>query len=89
MVLVGKLFVDSAVYMGKKIYLYQNNEQGRSILKDSAIADANGQYEFNIRPNKHRSPINFFISLLSALIAYQIKPHKPKINLKHFSIPYP
>lgn len=45
--------------------------------------------EFNIRPNKHRSPINFFISLLSALIAYQIKPHKPKINLKHFSIPYP
>ncbi len=35
---------------------------------------------FNVRPNKHRSPINFFTSLLSALIAYQIKPLKPKIN---------
>ena len=44
--------------------------------------------EFNIRPNKHRSPVNFFISLISALIAYQIKPNKPKINLKNISIPY-
>ena len=45
--------------------------------------------EFNIRPNKHRSPVNFFISLISALIAYQIKPNKPKVNLKNISIPYP
>jgi transposase len=45
--------------------------------------------EFNIRPNKHRSPINFFISLLSALIAYQIKPHKPKIKFNHTYITYP
>ena len=50
--LVGKLLVDSTIYMGKKIYLYQKNDQGRSILKDSAIADANGQYAFNIRPNQ-------------------------------------
>ena len=50
--LVGKLLVDSAIYMGKKIYLYQKNEQGRSMLKDSAITDANGQYAFNIRPNQ-------------------------------------
>ena len=57
--LVGKLFVDSAVYMGKKIYLYQINEQGRSILKDSAIADANGQYEFNIRPNQSYDLVAF------------------------------
>lgn len=35
---------------------------------------------FNIRPNKHRSPINFFVSLFAALIAYQIKPSKPKIS---------
>lgn len=34
---------------------------------------------FNIRPNKHRSPVNFFASLFAALIAYQIKPSKPKI----------
>ena len=45
--------------------------------------------EFNIRPNKHRSPVNFFVSLLSALIAYQIKPNKPKINFKHINIAYP
>ncbi len=29
--------------------------------------------EFNIRPNKHRSPINFLVSIFSALLAYQIK----------------
>jgi hypothetical protein len=37
---------------------------------------------FNLRPNKHRSPTNFFASLFAALIAYQIKPSKPQI-------PYP
>lgn len=35
---------------------------------------------FNLRPNKHRSPTNFFASLFAALIAYQIKPSKPKIS---------
>lgn len=39
---------------------------------------------FNIRPNKARSPINFFASLMAALIAYQILSKKP--NLSH---PYP
>jgi hypothetical protein len=34
---------------------------------------------FNLRPNKHRSPINFFASLFAALIAFQIKPNKPQI----------
>lgn len=37
---------------------------------------------FNVRPNKHRSPTNFFASLFAALIAYQIKSSKPLI-------PYP
>jgi hypothetical protein len=36
--------------------------------------------QFNIRPNKHRSPTNFFTSLFAALIAYQIKPGKPAIS---------
>ncbi|WP_375327175.1 IS982 family transposase [Candidatus Tisiphia endosymbiont of Nemotelus uliginosus] len=36
--------------------------------------------QFNIRPNKHRSPTNFFASLFAALIAYQIKPTKPKTS---------
>ena len=35
---------------------------------------------FNLRPNKHRSPTNFFVSLLAALIAYQINPNKPNIS---------
>ena len=35
--------------------------------------------QFNIRPNKHRSPTNFFAFLFAALIAYQIKPSKPQI----------
>ncbi|CEO16869.1 hypothetical protein RMONA_02310 [Rickettsia monacensis] len=35
---------------------------------------------FNITPSRHRSPINFFTSLLSALIAYQLKPNKPCIS---------
>jgi tetratricopeptide (TPR) repeat protein/outer membrane protein OmpA-like peptidoglycan-associated protein len=50
--IVGKLFVDSTVSIGKKVYLYQKNEQGRSMIKDSAIVDVNGQYEFKIRPNQ-------------------------------------
>ena len=49
---VGKLLLDSAVSNSNKIYLYQKNEQGRSILIDSANVDVNGQYEFNIRPNQ-------------------------------------
>lgn len=35
---------------------------------------------FNVRPNKHRSPTNFFASLFCALIAFQIKPNKPVIS---------
>lgn len=35
---------------------------------------------FNVRTNKHRSPINFPASLLAALIAFQIKPSKPTIS---------
>ena len=39
--LVGKLLLDSAVSISNKIYLYQKNEQGRSILIDSANVDVN------------------------------------------------
>ena len=35
---------------------------------------------FNLRPNKHRSPTNFFASLLAALVAFQIKPTKPIVS---------
>jgi tetratricopeptide (TPR) repeat protein len=50
--IIGKLFLDSAIYVGKIVYLYQKNEQGMFIFKDSAITDVNGQYEFRIRPNQ-------------------------------------
>jgi tetratricopeptide (TPR) repeat protein/outer membrane protein OmpA-like peptidoglycan-associated protein len=50
--LVGKLLIDNTIQVDKKVYLYQNNEQGKSILKDSTIVDANGNYEFKIRPNQ-------------------------------------
>ena len=36
--------------------------------------------QFNLYPSRHRSPINFFVSLLSSLLAFQIKPYKPKIS---------
>ena len=35
---------------------------------------------FNLYPSKHRSPTNFFISLLAALLAYQIKTTKPTMS---------
>ena len=57
--IIGKLFLDSAIYVGKKIYLYQKNEQGRSILKDSAITDANAKYDFKIRPNQSYDLVAF------------------------------
>jgi outer membrane protein OmpA-like peptidoglycan-associated protein len=50
--LVGKLLIDNTIQVDKKVYLYQNNEQGKSILKDTTIVDAYGNYEFKIRPNQ-------------------------------------
>jgi outer membrane protein OmpA-like peptidoglycan-associated protein/tetratricopeptide (TPR) repeat protein len=50
--LVGKILIENNIEVDKKVYLYQKNEQGRSILKDSTIVDANGNYEFKIRPNQ-------------------------------------
>jgi hypothetical protein len=35
---------------------------------------------FNVHPRKHRSHTNFFASLFSALIAFQIKPSKSLIS---------
>ena len=34
-----------------------------------------------IEHNRHRSPANFLINLLSGLIAYMIKPRKPALKL--------
>lgn len=55
----GKIYVDSACQPGKKIYLYQKNEQGRPVLKDSSIIDAGCNYEFKIRPNQEYDLVAF------------------------------
>jgi outer membrane protein OmpA-like peptidoglycan-associated protein len=55
----GKLYLDSTIFSGKKIYLYQKNQQGISLLKDSAITDANSNYEFKIRPNQEYDLVAF------------------------------
>lgn len=48
----GKIFVDSSCQPGKMVYLYQKNDQGKSILKDSSRIDSNCNYAFKIRPNQ-------------------------------------
>ena len=34
-----------------------------------------------IEHSRHRSPINFLVNLFAGLIAYSIKPKKPKLDL--------
>lgn len=55
----GKINVDSASVPGKKIYVYEKNDNSASILIDSAIVDANSGYEFNVRPNKNYEFVAF------------------------------
>ncbi len=50
--LKGKIFVDSSCQPGKMVYLYQKNDQGKSVLKDSSRIDSNCNYAFKIRPNQ-------------------------------------
>jgi hypothetical protein len=37
-----------------------------------------------IEHTRHRSPFNFLINLLSGLVAYVLKPRKPKVNFNFF-----
>jgi tetratricopeptide (TPR) repeat protein/outer membrane protein OmpA-like peptidoglycan-associated protein len=55
----GKIYIDSICQSGKLVYIYQKNEQGKLILKDSSIIDANCNYEFNIRPNQEYNIVAF------------------------------
>ena len=55
----GKIYIDSTCQSGKTIYTYQKNEQGKLILKDSSIIDANCNYEFNLRPNQEYDIVAF------------------------------
>lgn len=48
----GKVLVDSNCIAGKKVYLYQKNELGKSVLKDSTFVDNDCNYSFDVRPNQ-------------------------------------
>ena len=50
--ITGKVAFDGGTLVGKKIYLYQKNDQGKMILKDSTTIDVNASYQFKIRPNQ-------------------------------------
>ena len=50
--IAGKVAFDGGTLIGKKLYLYQKNDQGKMILKDSTTTDANASYQFKIRPNQ-------------------------------------
>jgi outer membrane protein OmpA-like peptidoglycan-associated protein/tetratricopeptide (TPR) repeat protein len=50
--IAGKVAFDGGTLVGKKIYLYQKNDQGKMILKDSTTIDVNASYQFKIRPNQ-------------------------------------
>lgn len=55
----GKILMDSNCIAGKKVYVYQKNEKGNSILKDSAVIDNNCMYTFSARPNTEYELVTF------------------------------
>jgi outer membrane protein OmpA-like peptidoglycan-associated protein len=55
--LKGRLMVDSKCIDNKKVYLYQNDENGNEVLVDSTILDSDCNYQFSVRPNENFSII--------------------------------
>jgi outer membrane protein OmpA-like peptidoglycan-associated protein len=53
--LKGRLMVDSKCIDNKKVYLYQNDENGTEVLVDSAMLDSECNYQFSVRPNQNFS----------------------------------
>jgi outer membrane protein OmpA-like peptidoglycan-associated protein len=53
--LKGRLMVDSKCIDNKKVYLYQNDENGNEVLVDSTILDSDCNYQFSVRPNENFS----------------------------------
>jgi len=64
-VLKGKLLVDSNCVGNKRIYLYQNDQNGNEVLVDSAMLDNDCNYQFNVRPNQNFS-----------IVAYDVEGNK-------------
>jgi outer membrane protein OmpA-like peptidoglycan-associated protein len=51
----GRLMIDSKCIGNKKVYLYQNDENGNEVLLDSAMLDSDCNYQFSVRPNQNFS----------------------------------
>jgi outer membrane protein OmpA-like peptidoglycan-associated protein/tetratricopeptide (TPR) repeat protein len=58
-VLKGKLLVDNNCVGNKKVYLYQNDQNGIEVLVDSAMLDNDCNYEFSVRPNQNFSIVAY------------------------------
>ena len=58
-VLKGKLLVDNNCVGNKKVYLYQNDQNGNEVLVDSAMLDNDCNYEFSVRPNQNFSIVAY------------------------------
>jgi outer membrane protein OmpA-like peptidoglycan-associated protein/tetratricopeptide (TPR) repeat protein len=54
-VLKGKLLVDNNCVGNKKVYLYQNDQNGIEVLVDSTMLDSDCNYQFSVRPNQNFS----------------------------------
>jgi len=50
--LKGRLMVDSKFIGNKKVYLYQNDQNGNEVLLDSTMLDSDFNYQFSVRPNQ-------------------------------------
>ncbi len=57
--LKGKLLVDNNCVGNKRIYLYQNDQNGNEVLVDSAMIDSECNYQFNVRPNQNFSMVAY------------------------------
>ena len=65
LMLQGKFLVDSSCVGNKRIYLYQNDQNGNEILVDSAMLDSDCNYQFSVRPNQNFS-----------IVAYDVEGNK-------------
>ena len=57
--LKGKLLVDNICVGNKRIYLYQNDQNGNEVLVDSCMLDKECNYQFNVRPNQNFSMVAY------------------------------
>ena len=58
-VIKGKLLVDNNCVGNKRIYLYQNDQNGNEVLIDSAMLDSECNYQFSVRPNQSFSIVAY------------------------------